>query len=98
MPLARITIRSGKSNGYRKALLDGVHNALVEAFKIPVHDRMQMLDELAFDRFEALPGKTDNVTVIEIMAFKGRSAEARKALYGKIVRNLGAEPGIEGTI
>ncbi len=37
MPIVRITIRKGKSSEYRKALLDGVHNALVQAFKSGGH-------------------------------------------------------------
>lgn len=96
MPVVRITTRSGKSPAYKKALLDGVHNALVQAFKIPEHDRFQTLHELGADHFEAPPAKTDNLTVIEITAFKGRSNEAKKQLYQAIVENLAMNPGIKG--
>lgn len=96
MPVVRITIRAGKSPEYKKALLDGIHSALVQSFKIPEHDRFQMLHELDDERFEAPPAKTDNVTVIEITAFKGRSNEAKKQLYQAIVNNLGKAPGIRG--
>ncbi len=96
MPLAKITIRAGKSDEYRKVLLDGVHNALVHAFKIPEQDRFQVLHELDGDRFEIPRTKTDNAAIIEITAFKGRTSEAKKALYQRIVENLGASPGIKG--
>lgn len=96
MPLVRITIRSGKSASYRQALLDGVHSALVHVFRIPEHDRFQMLHELDAERFEAPPAKSDNITIIEITAFKGRSNEAKKQLYQAIVNNLGKAPGIKG--
>ena len=38
-PLIKIEIRKGKSAEYKKAILDGVHKALVDAFKIPENDR-----------------------------------------------------------
>ncbi len=96
MPLVKITIRKGKSTEYKKALLDSVHEALVQAFKIPEHDRFQMLYELEKDCFEVPSNTTDNITVIEVAAFKGRSNEAKKQLYKAIVDNLADNPGIKG--
>lgn len=40
--------------------------------------------------------KTEQFTLIEITAFKGRSGEAKKLLYQAIVRNLKVDPGISG--
>jgi phenylpyruvate tautomerase PptA (4-oxalocrotonate tautomerase family) len=96
MPLVKIEIRKGKSSEYKKALLDGVHRALVQTIKILDHDRTQRLYELDADNFEAAPNKTDNITVIEIVMFKGRSIEAKKQLYKTIVNNLAENPGIKG--
>jgi 4-oxalocrotonate tautomerase family enzyme len=96
MPLARISIRTGKSQEYKKALLDGIHAALVHAFMIPQHDRFQLLQELDASHFETPETKTDNVTIIEITALKGRTAEAKKVLYKSIVENLARSPGIPG--
>jgi len=96
MPLVKIEILKGKSQEYKKAILDGIHSALVEAFKIPDDDRMQRLYELEKDNFETSPTKTKNVTVIELTVFKGRSSEAKKNLYSAIVRNLAKSPGIDG--
>ncbi len=39
MPLVRIEIRKNKSSEYKKALLDGVHRALVQTIKILDYDR-----------------------------------------------------------
>ncbi len=36
MPLVRVEITKGKSREYKQALLDGIHAALVEAFKFPI--------------------------------------------------------------
>jgi len=96
MPLVRMTIREDKTARYKQALLDGVHSALVRAFKIPEHDRHQILLELDSEHFEAPQSASGNVTLIEISAFKGRSNEAKKELYRIIVENLARDPGIRG--
>jgi len=96
MPLVKVEIRKGKSREYKKAILDGVHDALVQAIKIPDHDRFQRVYELDEANFEAPEGKTDNVTLIEITMFHGRSIDAKKALYKAITENLAKNPGIDG--
>lgn len=95
MPLVKIEITAGRSAVYKKAMLDGIHNALVETIKIPDSDRRQRLYELDEQHFER-SGRTDQYMIIEITMFKGRSFEAKKALYNAIVRNLEADPGIPG--
>lgn len=97
MPLVKVEIIRGRSSDYKKAVLNGIHSALVEAFKIPDYDRNQRLYELERENFEFSNTKTEQVTLIEITAFKGRSFEAKKNLYLAIVRNLGESPGIKGT-
>lgn len=96
MPLVRITIRAGKPPAYKKALLDGIHSALVKAFRIPDRDRRQVLHELDAEHFELPPEGTDNAAIVEITAFQGRSNEAKKKLYQSIVANLAKDPGIGG--
>lgn len=96
MPLVNIEIIAGKSPTYKKALLGGVHAALVHALKIPQDDRNQRLHELSPENYERRPGRTDKFTLVEITLFLGRSMEAKRSLYAKIVENLGREPGIDG--
>jgi phenylpyruvate tautomerase PptA (4-oxalocrotonate tautomerase family) len=93
MPLVYIDIRKGHSPEYKRAILDGVHSALVEAFKIPDHDRNQILREHAREDFE---GRGAAPTIVSITAFSGRSREAKRALFAAIARNLAASPGIDG--
>lgn len=97
MPLVKIEVLKGKSPEYKKALFDGVHTAMMASLKIPAHDRTQRLYELDPENFEIPPGKTGNLTLIEITMFKGRSAEAKKAIYKTIGENLANNPGIAGT-
>lgn len=94
MPLVKIEIVKGKTLEYKKALLDGVHSALVSALKIPDYDRVQRLYELDEANFEYPSMKTDKITLIELTIFNGRSLEAKKQLYYEINNNLTQNPGI----
>ncbi len=76
--------------------MDGIHSALVESFQIPGADRIQRLYEPEEDSFEIMAPKTKRFTLIEITAFKGRTLDAKKALYAATVRNLDNSPGIGG--
>lgn len=88
MPLVKIEMLEGKSPSYKKALLDGVHQALVDTLKIPDSDRMQRLYELDRDHFEISANKTDDFILIELTIFKGRSFDAKKNLYKTTVDYL----------
>lgn len=87
MPLVKIEVFKGKNAEYKKAILDGVHSALVQALKIPDDDRMQRLYELDRENFEVTPTKTEQCTLIEITAFKGRSLEAKRKLYSYLINS-----------
>ena len=55
MPMSRVSLLKGKSPEYLQALSDGLHQALVEAYEVPLKDRFQIIDqheanELVFDR------------------------------------------------
>lgn len=88
MPLVRLVIRTGRSLAEKRSLLNGVHSALVEAFRIPDDDRTQRIDEYAPDDFEIPPGRSADYTLVEITAFPGRSIEVKRNLYRAITRNL----------
>lgn len=94
MPLVRIEMIKGKSLEYKRAVMDGVHRALVDAFAIPDGDRLQRLFELDRDAFDLSENKSDDFVLVELTVFKGRSAEAKKKLFRAIVDNLNASPGI----
>lgn len=85
MPLIKVHIRDGKTKEHKKALLDGIHNALVSAFKIPEKDRTMLLTEYDAEHFD---GRDENFTIVEITAFAGRSKDAKRQLYKEIVENV----------
>lgn len=96
MPLVKISLLKGKRPDYKRALLDGIHSALVDAFLIPDYDRHQQVYELDENNFEIPPTKSNQFVIVEIIAFQGRSFDAKKKLYTAIIRNLGRSPGITG--
>ena len=95
MPIVRIEIYKGFDSRHKKKILDGVHRALVDSFKILDSDRNQLIYEFDDDSFERSANKSRLFTIIEITVFKGRSREAKRMLYQKIVENLKTSPGIE---
>jgi phenylpyruvate tautomerase PptA (4-oxalocrotonate tautomerase family) len=88
MPLVKVSLLKGKSKEEKKALLDAVHAALIEAFKIPENDRNQRIFEFEPENFGLPEGKTSNYILIEMDVFPGRSIEAKRKLYETIVLNL----------
>lgn len=90
MPLVDISIRKGRSKSEKKSLMDVVHSALVQAFKIPDGGRIQRLFEFDEDEFEIAEGKTNYFTLIKITILPGRSLEAKRNLYQFINNGLKA--------
>jgi len=86
MPIVHVHLRAGRPPAERKAILDGVHAALVEAFRIPETDRNQILHEHPPDHLESGHGAA--FTLVEAAVFPGRSREAKRNLYTALVRNL----------
>jgi len=84
-------MHKGKTARMKKAIMDGVHKALVSAFKIPKTDRNILLNEYARQHFS---GRTKDFTIIEITAFSGRSKPVKKQLYNEIVKNLCNDAGL----
>ncbi len=99
MPLVRVSLISGKSPEYRRAVADSVHRALVDAIKIPEKDRFQIITEHAPGDFIYDPSyldvpRSDDVMLVQITLSAGRSVEVKRALYARMVELLAASPGI----
>jgi phenylpyruvate tautomerase PptA (4-oxalocrotonate tautomerase family) len=92
MPVVHIHLARGRPPAQKKAILQGVHAALREAFQIPDHDRNLILHEHDPDAFDSAKGP--EFTLVEVTAFAGRSREAKRALFAAVVRNLERDPGI----
>lgn len=90
MPSVLIEVRQQYSVKTEKALMEAVHSALRECFKILPSDRNVRLLVHEPHRFECPPDRKvpEFYTHISIDCFAGRSTDAKRALYKTIVKNL----------
>ena len=92
MPLIRIDITEGRSDAAIKTLMDTVQDCVVEAFKVPVNDRYQIITEhkpgriiledtgLGFER-------TDQAIVIQVFT-SPRTTVNKTKFYKLLADNL----------
>lgn len=92
MPSALIEVKRKYTVGEEVAIMDAVHQALVEAFKIKPTDRHVRLIAHEPHRFACPPNRTtpEYSTLISIDSLSGRSIDAKRNLYKAIVNNLEA--------
>lgn len=98
MPLVHIHLRKGKTSKYIKALRDGIHQALQNAWKIPANDRFQLVSEYKKDHFhfdKTIWGvkRSDNLIAIYITS-SPRTEAMKKKLYRELVKVLGESPKV----
>lgn len=98
MPLIQIHLREGKTPDYVKDVMDGIHEALVTSWKIPVNDRFQMVTEYKkghfhFDKTIWGVKRSDDLIAIYITSIS-RSVEMKKSLYQELVNVLGKNPKV----
>ena len=99
MPLVRISVREGKSGPYRKALADGVHQAMVEAIDAPPQDRFQIITEhpandLIYDPNYLGVQRTDDIVIVQITLSAGRNPGRKRKLFQRVVEILAKNPGV----
>jgi 4-oxalocrotonate tautomerase len=99
MPLVRVSLRQGKSADHKKAIADGVYQAMREAFNVPEEDRFVVMSEHAESEFQFSRtyldiARSDDLVIIQITANSGRTTEQKKALFARIAELLGQTPGL----
>ncbi|HEX8544448.1 MAG TPA: tautomerase family protein [Pseudomonas sp.] len=100
MPFARISLHRGKSVEYLQALSQGLHDALVANFEVPLTDRFQVIHqhevgELIFDPDYLGGPRSHDFVLIAITAGRPRSNETKQRFYRDLVDRLGGSPGID---
>jgi phenylpyruvate tautomerase PptA (4-oxalocrotonate tautomerase family) len=90
MPSVLIEVRQTYSRQEETAIIEAVHAALRQAFKILPGDRNVRLMVHEPHRFACPPDRhrPETYTHVSIDAFAGRSLEAKRNLYRAIVANL----------
>jgi 4-oxalocrotonate tautomerase len=99
MPLAHISLRTGKTEAYRQAIFDGVYGAMRDTFNVPEDDQFMLITEHDAANFRY--GKTylgvtrsDDLVFIQITANNTRTVDQKKALFQRIAKLLVESPGI----
>jgi 4-oxalocrotonate tautomerase len=99
MPLVRISLRAGKPEAYRRALAEGVHQAMVEAIDAPVQDRFQIVTEhsandLIYDPNYLGIERSDDIVMVQITLSAGRKPPQKRKLFQRMAEILGQNPGL----
>jgi phenylpyruvate tautomerase PptA (4-oxalocrotonate tautomerase family) len=101
MPLVTVTTRAGKTTSWKRAVLDGVHRALV-ASGVPEADRFQRVLELGEDDFvfdprypDASGARTADFVLVEVLWSVGRSVKVKRKLLADLTANLRESPGLD---
>lgn len=100
MPFARISLHRGKSAEYLQALSQGLHDALVESFEVPMADRFQVIHqhevgELIFDPGYLGGPRSHDFVLIAITAGRPRDIETKQRFYRNLVERLSRASGID---
>lgn len=100
MPLTQISLRKGKSPSYRKAIMEGIYQAMRDTFDVPEDDRFMTItehDEAGFDYGEDYLGiqRSDDLVIIRITANNTRTIKQKQALYAAIAHNLNIDPDVK---
>jgi 4-oxalocrotonate tautomerase len=100
MPFVRISLRAGQSAEYRRALADGIHQAMVDTFDIPADDRFQVVTEhdtagLIYDPQYLGIARTDAVVLVQITLSFGRKPRQKRDFYARAAALLEQSPGLD---
>lgn len=99
MPLVHISLRSGKPDAYRQAIIDGIFSALHTDFAVPPDDQFMCITEhdAANFRYGATylnVARSEDLVFIQITASNTRTADRKFALYRRLAEVLGENPGL----
>ncbi len=99
MPLVRIDLMEGKSEEYKKAVADGVHQALVEGAGAPADDRFQIITEhpvqgILYDTNYLGIRRDGDIVIVQITLSAGRKLAQKKKLFQRMSEILAENPGL----
>ena len=99
MPLVRVSMRRGKPAAYRKAILEGLYQALRETFEVPEGDRFMTVtehdrDDFVYDANYLGIQRSDDLVIIQITVSNTRPTAQKQKLYRRIVERLTENPGL----
>jgi 4-oxalocrotonate tautomerase len=101
MPIVRVSLRAGKPEAYRQAIIDSFYQAMQEALGVPDDDQFFTITEHEAANFRYGAhyfgvNRSDDLVYIQITVFDTRTTAEKKALYKRAVELLAKRPGIRG--
>jgi phenylpyruvate tautomerase PptA (4-oxalocrotonate tautomerase family) len=92
-------MRRGKPAAYRKAILDGLYQAMRETFNVPEDNGFVTITEHDEDNFKYGKSylgieRSDDLVFMQLTVNNTRTLDQKKALYRRIVERLSASPGL----
>lgn len=99
MPLTRVSLRRGKPAVYRRAILEGLYEAMRETFGVPEDDRFMIVTEhepedLIYGAHYLGVARSDDIVMVQLTVSDTRSPAQKRALFARIVERLGRDPGV----
>ena len=88
MPLVKVEMLKGKSDKFKKTVLDCIHDGLMDSLGIEDWDRFQRIAEYEKSQFEIPSFKSDDFMIIELTIFPGRTKEQKGKAIETITDNL----------
>ena len=101
MPLLRFDLIEGRHPDELQALLDGAHEAMLEAFKVPPGDRYQIVHQhseaqlVVEDTGLGIP-RTKNRVMLQVTT-RPRTREMKEIFYRLLCERLRSKCGIESS-
>jgi 4-oxalocrotonate tautomerase len=96
MPVTRIAIRDGRAPEYEQALMDEIYEAMRETIAIKKGDRFMAITEHGDTEFACGPflgiDRSDDLVQLQVLWARGKTIDAKLAMYKKIVERLGINP------
>jgi phenylpyruvate tautomerase PptA (4-oxalocrotonate tautomerase family) len=99
MPLIRVDLYEGRSDDELTKLLDTMHDVMVEAFKVPVGDRYQIVTEhrpsrmIMHDTGLNIP-RTKSFVMIQVTT-RPRTREMKETFYKRMAEELDKVCGVK---
>jgi phenylpyruvate tautomerase PptA (4-oxalocrotonate tautomerase family) len=99
MPIVDISMRAGKPDAYRQAVIDSFYQAMRDALGVPEDDQFITITEHSPANFRYGASylgieRSDDLLYIRITVFDTRTPAQKQALYRRAVELLGRSPGV----
>ena len=99
MPFIRTSVHKDTPAEQRKAIVDGIQQALMDGIGMPADELFNLVtdydaEQFFFSRTFNGYARSDKVVVVEITMRRGRSDAMKRALYANIANNMEKNAGV----